>query len=188
MSLRRSVLVGSLILATLGVVAGISLSAKSANAPLPLPQSISELNLEMPNGKLAIREADNAICYTLVAFGQEHHGEIKGADFRALRKAGKEDVINQVFLNHIREEIKAINAHLATNQSLPLDGSAAFAQMKCLDCGSDACFWQTRGGKLDRSYPPPYPCACLANSTECNYLWYTCPDPPYGILPPGQCP
>src|SRR5262245_48159920 len=123
MSLRRSVLVGSLILATLGVVAGISLSAKSVRPPLSLPQDISELNIGTSDGKLLIKKDSNSLCYTLVAFGQEHHGEIKGADFLALRKAGKEDVINQVFLAHIREEIKALNSQHATNQSLPLDGS-----------------------------------------------------------------
>jgi len=178
MSLRRWIVVGCMILGTFGVLLGTSRSAKSATPPLPVPRDVSELHLQMPGDKLVIRE-DNSLCYSLYADGQERHGEIKGADFLALRKAGKEEVINKIYLDHIRREINSLNSVLAANQSLPLDGSEAFAQKMCLDCGG-GCGYYTLPGCLDNSvYPPVCYWTCSAICGACNVTIYSCYGQPH---------
>jgi hypothetical protein len=173
MSRRRLIFTGCLIMVILGVAAGITRSPKSASPPLPLPRDISDLHPSGPGGKLAINEDNNTLCYTLEAFGQKRHGTIVGADFHALRASGQEAVINHIYLNHIREEIKALNSAVSVNQALPLDGSAAFAQMYQDGGGGAGCGYWTLTGFINNTVSPPE-CDCDMEYHQCNLTWWTC--------------
>ena len=169
MKLRRVFFFGTMILVLLGVGSFMMRPIKTAEEPVPVPETVADLHFdESMNGRLNIHPDNNSICYTVEVHGIQRSGEIRGPDFLAMRANGEDDVINGIYLSYVRREIEAINAVLASLS--PIVRDEAFAQITCEDCGGGGCASYTYPGR----YQPPL-AGCQVCGNICQKTIYCCP-------------